>query len=91
MNGARIQSPARWWTEEYQEPASGSTWRRGELPAIPGRTRLEIIAEETAGGVVIRRCDIPALGGLDGVQLRRLRVAIDRAIRIVEDSEGNQP
>ncbi len=88
--GTEIPPSGQWWTDEYTDPVTATTWRHRELPSVPGRTRLEILEEETEVGHCYRRCDIPVLGGLDGVQLRRLRVAIDRAIRIVEDGE-DQP
>ncbi|WP_312347351.1 hypothetical protein [Actinomyces sp.] len=88
MSGADMPDP--WWDADGYvfDAVTGTEWRTRRIPVCPGRSPLVVRAETDEGGHTYVTVDVPVLPELSVVDARRLRVALDRAVRLVERVEG---
>lgn len=81
------ETSSQWWDEEDHDDVTGDVWRTKRVHVVHGRAALFVTARTTDLGHQYVEVDVPALPALTLSDARLLRVALDRAIHLVERIE----
>ena len=85
VDGGALAAP--WWDTEDHDAVSESTWRTRDIHVVGARPGIRVTAETDHTGHTYVTATVPRMENLEEHELRRLRVAIDRAIRTVQRAD----